>query len=111
MIATIPYRYDLPYWSCINKEISRVNSRIRYICNQHKNTKIISLDDLSCRYFGKRGKPGIHMNEAGKFRVAQKIKSLMMTNESVIQEINNSSRQKQEFQNIGHGNSKKKSKK
>lgn len=77
IIATIPLRYDLPSWSCVNKEIRKVNKKIRFMCCQYKNIRIASLDDFSVEFFGKPGKPGIHLNQPGKFKLTRLINSFL----------------------------------
>ncbi|XP_039297274.1 uncharacterized protein LOC120354342 [Nilaparvata lugens] len=74
LISTIPIRYDLPEWSCVNEEIRKTNSRIKQYRGRMQNVKVIDLTDLKREHFTRHG---LHLNWRGKKRMTDKIKTIL----------------------------------
>lgn len=77
IITTCPVRYDLPMWSCVNKEIAKTNDRLKHFSSKFTNVKLIDLSVYSRDLFSKKG---IHLNCRGERKLAMDICKLVSYN-------------------------------
>lgn len=59
VITTISIRYDLPSWSCVNREIEKTNVRLRFFNAKFKNVYVFDVSGYDQSLFTKHG---MHMN-------------------------------------------------
>jgi hypothetical protein len=52
ILVTVPHRYDLPYWSCVNSEIETFNKKLKEIMRPFTHVKIVKVEQLR-EYFTK----------------------------------------------------------
>lgn len=71
IVFSIPRRYDLASWSCVNKEVDRANEEISKAC---KYFNYVDLSKLGHRFHTNHG---LHLNMLGKRFVIDKIVELM----------------------------------
>jgi hypothetical protein len=70
ILCTMPYRYDLPSWSHINKEIKDANSKILELCHPFGNVKVVDIGGLGRRFHTYHG---LHLNVFGKSHLCERI--------------------------------------
>ena len=73
ILATVPTRYDLSYYSKVNKDIRSYNERLRDITKLHKQVALIDMD-IDRRYHTRHG---LHFNKLGKLLFANKITQMI----------------------------------
>jgi hypothetical protein len=69
ILVTIPHRYDLPYWSCVNSEIETFSKKLKESMRPFTHVKIVKVEQLR-EYFTKHGQ---HMSKVGKENIVKKI--------------------------------------
>lgn len=77
VVVTIPLRYDLPVWSCVNKEIQKTNRKVMNFCQRYHNFNIVDISDLERDKFTGHG---LHMNRRGKIELANRINKIFKNN-------------------------------
>lgn len=80
IVCGVPFRYDLPSWSCVNSEVSVTNEKMLKICSFFSNCVFLDLSTLGRRFHTAHG---LHLNSLGKEYVAGKIVELVCRLESV----------------------------
>lgn len=68
IVAKIPHRYDLPSWSCVNKEVDLANERYKNICKHFKNVSVINVSNCGRNFHTTHGQ---HFNQSGKARLGR----------------------------------------
>jgi len=63
IVATLPYRYDLPDFSCVNVVIKEINSQIAKLCKHFKNVRLLDMYKIPRTYHTEHG---LHLNKFGK---------------------------------------------
>lgn len=74
VLGTIPYRYDLPEESRVNKCIKKANNLIRDFILRNRNVGLLDTYLLHRRHHTRHG---LHINNTGKKLIAVKIKDLL----------------------------------
>ena len=69
IVMSAPYRHDLDYDSCVNKEVTVYNRKLKKHLKVFDNTKIVEVDPQRELYTHH----GLHMNQSGKELMAKKI--------------------------------------
>ncbi|XP_039288371.1 uncharacterized protein LOC120352353 [Nilaparvata lugens] len=69
-VFSIPHRYDLADWSCVNVAIEETNREIMRICNLFSHVKFIDIGKIGRRFFTSHG---MHLNGFGKKYVSDRI--------------------------------------
>ena len=80
ILMEVPHRYDLEMKSCVNKEITVFNSKLKHLSERIVNLSVIDVTtdrEMFTRH-------GLHMNRMGKEQIAGKIASEM----SVLFQVN-----------------------
>lgn len=77
IVFSVPHRYDLPSWSCVNKEISRTNVEINKVCNDFKNVVFVDISNIGKKFHTGHG---LHLNRLGKMYIVNKILELVGIN-------------------------------
>ncbi|XP_039299046.1 uncharacterized protein LOC120354937 [Nilaparvata lugens] len=62
-VFDVPYRYDLPKWSCVNEAITWTNKEINKISKHFKNVTVFKLSGLGIEFHTRHG---LHLNYWGK---------------------------------------------
>lgn len=70
VVFSVPFRFDLPQWSCVNKEIQKTNNTIKNICKRFKNCMYVDISNIGSRFHTRNG---LHLNWLGKQYVGKKI--------------------------------------
>ncbi|XP_068084679.1 uncharacterized protein [Anabrus simplex] len=70
VVFSVPHRHDLPAWSCVNKEVNKVNEELLKICRHFKNVKYVDISNLGRRFHTWHG---LHLNRLGKRYVVNSI--------------------------------------
>ena len=70
ILCTIPQRFDLPFWSIVNKEIRYVNQKIKNLQKFFKNLYIVDIGNLGKQFHTRQG---IHLNSWGKSYLCDRI--------------------------------------
>lgn len=84
IVTTLPPRYDLPEWSCVNKEITRTNLKLIRFCAKFGNVTLIDINKYERNCFTRHG---MHLNKRGKIMLASNINDALVnesSNKSVI---------------------------
>jgi hypothetical protein len=68
ILASVPIRYDLSYYSQANKEIRSYNKKLMEIMNAYKQVTLIEID-TDRKYHTRRG---LHFNKLGKTLFSKK---------------------------------------
>lgn len=84
LVCSVPKRYDLPQWSCVNKEVDRVNELLSRLCSKTSNVSYLDLSSLGSRFHTSHG---LHLNNLGKCYIANKILSVASEFESRTKSI------------------------
>jgi hypothetical protein len=75
MLVSIPHRYDLPDWSCVNYEVEAFNRKLMKLVKPFKHVKVVKVD-LGREFYTNHGQ---HMTNMGKGKVAVKIAQAVTT--------------------------------
>jgi hypothetical protein len=67
IVVDVPFRYDLPHWSCINKEIEHINSKLYDLCSNFQNVSVIKASSFHRNHYTTHG---FHLNKTGKRHIA-----------------------------------------
>jgi len=70
LLYTIPVRYDLPLWSCVNDEIRSVNDKIVNLQKHFKNLTVVDIGKIGRRFHTAHA---LHLNVLGKLLVSDDI--------------------------------------
>lgn len=70
VVLSVPHRYDLPPWSCVNTLIRDINNSMRKRCSLFDNCKFIDISSLGRRFHTNHG---LHLNHLGKKLIASLI--------------------------------------
>ncbi|KAG8249972.1 hypothetical protein J6590_005364 [Homalodisca vitripennis] len=70
----VPNRYDLPEWSCVNKEIQKTNFEVKEIVKIYNNVRLVEASNAGRELFTRNG---MHFNIKGKRWLAQEIINVM----------------------------------
>ena len=70
IVYTFPTRYDLPKWSIINKEISKVNGIIKGLKSKGKYFQVIDIENIGRRFHTTHG---LHLNHLGKRYMCERL--------------------------------------
>jgi hypothetical protein len=62
IIMSVPHRYDLTNWSCVNRKVTTFNQKLQKLMKPFKHVVIITTD-LTRGHFTRHG---LHMNSLGK---------------------------------------------
>ena len=74
LVFTVPHRYDLPEWSCVNMEVERVNKEIHKLSRHFKNVRVVDISKLNRQYHTVHG---LHLNTMGKKHIGVKITNVL----------------------------------
>ena len=74
-LANVPVRYDLSYYSQINKGIRSYNRKLLEIADEHKQVALIEID-IDRKYHTRHG---LHFNKQGKLLFSNKITQAIYT--------------------------------
>ena len=66
ILMCVPYRHDLPDWSCVNIETTTFNRKLKKLIKPHKQITVLGTD-LDRKFFTRQGR---HMNNLRKERIA-----------------------------------------
>lgn len=69
IVMSAPHRYDLDFDSCINKEVTVYNRKLKKHLKVFENALVVEVDPLRELYTCH----GLHMNQNGKDQMAKKI--------------------------------------
>jgi len=69
IVMSAPYRHDLDHDSCVNKEVTVYNRKLKKHIKVFDNTKIVEVEPQRELYTS----DGLHMNQSGKELMAKKI--------------------------------------
>ena len=70
LLCNIPHRYDLIEQSCVNREITRVNTVMQNLCYEYKNVTIVEISNLKRNLHTRHG---MHTNKLGKQHISKLI--------------------------------------
>ncbi|KAG8281494.1 hypothetical protein J6590_057640 [Homalodisca vitripennis] len=70
VLVDVPNRYDLPEWSCVNKEIQKTNFEVKEIVKIYNNVRLVEASNAGRELFTRNG---MHFNIKGKRWLAQEI--------------------------------------
>lgn len=70
IVFSVPYRHDLPDWSCVNEEVRKINCEIQKVCKRFKNCTFVDISGLGKSFHTENG---FHLNWRGKQFVSDKI--------------------------------------
>jgi hypothetical protein len=73
VLANVPTRYDLSFYSQVNKEIRSYNEKLREISKKHKQVALREID-IDRKYHTRHG---LHFNKSGKLLFANKITQMI----------------------------------
>jgi RNase H-fold protein (predicted Holliday junction resolvase) len=68
IVMSAPYRHDLDSYSCVNKEVTVYNKKLKKYIKIFDNTQIVEVDPQREIYT----RHGLHMNQNGKEQMAKK---------------------------------------
>jgi len=68
IVMNAPYKHDLEHDSCVNKEVTVYNRKLKKHLKVSDNTKIVEVDPQRELYT----RHGLHMNQSGKELMAKK---------------------------------------
>ena len=68
IVISAPHRFDLRANSCVNKEVSVYNNKLRKLLKPCDNARILEVDSRRESFT----RHGLHMNKNGKERMAKK---------------------------------------
>lgn len=74
VVATIPHRHNLLYYSCVNKEIRKTNMKLKILCANFPKCNILDLRTIERGMFTKYG---MHLNGTGKMLLAKNISEML----------------------------------
>ena len=66
ILLCVPYRHDIPDWSCVNIATATFNRKLKKLMKPHKHVTVLGTD-LDRKVFTRQGR---HMNNLGKERIA-----------------------------------------
>jgi hypothetical protein len=69
ILVSVPNRYDLPDWSCVNSEVGTFNRKLMKLTRPFKHVKVVQVD-LELEFYTKHGQ---HMTKESKDKVALKV--------------------------------------
>jgi hypothetical protein len=69
VLMSVPYRHDLPDWSCVNNEVATFNNKLIKHMKPYKHVTVARFD-LDRNFFTRHG---MHMNNLGKERIALEV--------------------------------------
>ena len=75
IVTNLPHRFDLPQYSCVNKEISSFNRKLIKSMKPYEHASILEMCSER-KFFTNHG---LHLNGLGKEVMAEKIASLTLT--------------------------------
>ena len=75
VLVTVPHRYDLSDWSCVNNEVKSFNRKLLKLMKPFQHVRVITVD-LKREYFTRHG---LHMNKVGKEITSLKIAKAVST--------------------------------
>jgi predicted RNase H-like nuclease (RuvC/YqgF family) len=78
IVVDVPFRHDLPQWSCVNKEIVLINDRIDKLCEKFENVTMVKSSLLKRTQHTTHG---LHVNKSGKCHLAKMIASIVIEKE------------------------------
>lgn len=70
IVVDIPHRFDLPDWSCLNKEIENTNIKLSLLSDEYTNAKVVKASEAGRNLHNRHG---LHMNYRGKEWLAEMI--------------------------------------
>ena len=73
VLTNVPTRYDLSYYSQVNKGIRHYNEKLREITKEHKQLALIETD-IDRKYHTRHG---LHFNKLGKLLFSNKISQMI----------------------------------
>ena len=82
IILTVPHRYDLPAFSCVNSEIEKVNKKLGKWGRKFRHVKILNASMDRSGYTNH----GMHLNRKGKMLIAKSIANVIINNPNNIVE-------------------------
>ena len=88
ILCTIPQRYDLPFWSVVNKEIRYVNQKIKNLQKIFKNLYIVDISNLGKQFHTRQG---IHLNSWGKSYLCNRVMEIYSVLNTKVLECNTES--------------------
>jgi hypothetical protein len=71
ILVSVPHRYDLSDWSCVNSEVNTFNKKLVKL----KHVTVVEVD-FKRKFFTKQG---LHMNNVGKEKIVIKIANVVTT--------------------------------
>jgi hypothetical protein len=69
ILTSVPHRYDLPEWSCVNYEVQTFNRKLMKMMKPYKHVTILKVN-LDRKFYNRHG---LHMNNVGKDKIAAQI--------------------------------------
>ena len=73
ILMCVPPQYDLPKWSCVNKEIRVFNRKLSKIMKPYNRVLMVSAD-TDRKFFTRHG---LHLNNLGKEKIASKVSMIV----------------------------------
>jgi hypothetical protein len=65
ILVSVPHRYDLYDWSCVNSEVKTFNRKLVKLVKPFKHVTVVKVD-LKRKFFTKQG---LHMNNVCKEKI------------------------------------------
>lgn len=79
IVIDVPFRHDLPVFSCVNKAVVDTNIKIKNICKHFKNVHLLEASKIDRTFHTRHG---LHLNNKGKDTLCKDICNIIKSESS-----------------------------